>query len=295
MDLLAPFEGRLGTEVPGAERSSVAAALGELCRHGHAAWPELAVRDADLCECAADRVRGAVRIADEIAALPAADLALACACAAGDAAAIARFEDRYFRGARDALRRMGHDDAAADDFLQRLRERLFVAPPGEPARVRALAGGGDLGALVRIAAVRLSLNAKRDDHRAGGDPEPLLMQLALGTDPEAELVAERTRADVEGAFSDALAALAPRDRTLLRLHLVHDLSIDEIGATFRVHRSTAARWLARIRSELEDGTMRRLRDRLAADSDEVASLLRLVRSRLEVSFSRILATGGPKP
>src|SRR5262245_60541622 len=69
VDRLAPFEARLGTEVPGPERGSVAAALADLCRHGRAAWPELAVRDADLCECAADRVRGAVRIADEIAAL----------------------------------------------------------------------------------------------------------------------------------------------------------------------------------------------------------------------------------
>jgi RNA polymerase sigma-70 factor (ECF subfamily) len=186
---------------------------------------------------------------------------------------------------------MGRDDAAADDILQRLRERLFVAAPGEPARIRALAGGGDLGALVRIAAVRLALNAHRDDHRDGGDPEPLLAQLAFGSDPEGELVVERTRAEVERAFTEALAALAPRDRTLLRLHLVHDLSIDEIGATFRVHRSTAARWLARIRSELEDGTLKRLQDRLQAGDTEVASLIRLVRSRLDVSFSRILASG----
>src|SRR5258705_5402617 len=120
VDLLAPFEARLGTDVPGPERPAVATALAELCRLGHAAWPDLAVRDADLCECAADRVRGPVRIADEIAALPAPDLALACACAPGDAAAIARFEDRYFRAARDAVRRMAHADAATADFLQRL-------------------------------------------------------------------------------------------------------------------------------------------------------------------------------
>jgi RNA polymerase sigma-70 factor (ECF subfamily) len=290
VDLLDAFEARLGTEVPPAERGQVAASLAELVRRGRAAWPELAVAERDVCETAADRIRGAVRIADELDALPAADLHLATACAAGNPTAIERFEDRYFRAARDALRRMGRDAAAADDILQRVRERLFVAAPGEAPRIRTLAGGGDLGALVRIAAVRLALNAQRDDHRDGGDPEPLLAQLALGSDPEAEVIAEHTRAEVERAFTDALATLAPRDRTLLRLHLVHDLSIDEIGATFRVHRSTAARWLARIRSELEDGTLSRLQDRLGAGDTEAASLIRLVRSRLDVSFSRILAS-----
>ena len=288
--LLEPFEARLDSPLAAGERESAAAALAELYRRGRASWPAVALAEAELAECVADRVRGAGRVAEEIAGLPADDLYLACACAAGDAAAIAAFEDRYFGGARDALRRMGRDGAAIDDILQRLRERLFVARGADPPRIRALAGGGDLGALVRIAAVRLAFNDQRDDHRAPGDPEALLAELALGADPEAVLVAERSRVEVERAFADTLAGLPPRDRTLLRLHLLHDLSIDEIGATFDVHRSTAARWLARIRGDLEEGTLRLLQERLRADADELASLIRLVRSRLDISFSRILAT-----
>src|SRR5262245_19217688 len=74
VDLLDAFEARLGTDVPAPERPQVAASLAELVRRGRAAWPELAVAERDLCETAADRIRGAVRIADELDALPAADL-----------------------------------------------------------------------------------------------------------------------------------------------------------------------------------------------------------------------------
>jgi RNA polymerase sigma-70 factor (ECF subfamily) len=263
--------------------------LADLLRRGRLAWPELAVTDEAFAASVAVRVRDAARLLDQLAALPADDLLLVAACAHGDGAAIQRFEERYFRAAHESLRRMRLDAAVLDDLLQRLRERLFVAPAGQLPRICALVGGGDLGALVRIAAVRLALNAARDDRRSDDDPEPLLARLAIDLDPEAALFTAHARSTLARAFTDTLAALTARDRTVLRLHLVHGLAIDEIGATFRVHRSTAARWLAKIRGDLEEGALKLLRERLDLGEREAASLARLLQSRLEISFSRVLA------
>ncbi|HVK85823.1 MAG TPA: sigma-70 family RNA polymerase sigma factor [Kofleriaceae bacterium] len=288
--LLETFEAALGETVADDDRTPLAVALDELARRGRAAWPELSLSDAALARCVAERVRGAARIAEVTAALPPDDVALASACATGDAAAIGRFEDRYFPAAREALRRMGRDGGTVEDLLQRLRERLFVAPPGQVPRICALVGGGDLGALVRLSAVRLGLNAVRDDRRIDGDPQPLLEQLALDLDPETELISADARAAVRAAFTAALEALSARERTILRLHLIHGLSIDELGAAFSVHRSTAARWLAQVRGDLEEATRARLRAQWKLGEDELSSVLRRVHGQLDVSFSRVLAT-----
>src|SRR5688500_1313655 len=86
--------------------------------------------------------------------LDAAELYLACACATGDTAAIATFERRYFSAIPAALSRLslGPDEIA--EIKQVLRVRLLVGEAGEPARVIGYAGHGQLGGLVRIAAIR---------------------------------------------------------------------------------------------------------------------------------------------
>lgn len=53
------------------------------------------------------------------------------------------------------------------------------------------------------------------------------------------------------AIEDAAAELAPRDRALLRLHLVERASIDDIAALYRVHRATVARWIQSAREIVE--------------------------------------------
>nr|MBA3500847.1 transcriptional regulator [Deltaproteobacteria bacterium] len=49
-------------------------------------------------------------------------------------------------------------------------------------------------------------------------------------------------------------------------------------------RATTARWVIGARSGVLDGTRDRLRSGLGASSDEVESILRLVRSQLELSL-----------
>ncbi len=75
---------------------------------------------------------------------------------------------------------------------------------------------------------------------------------------------------------------------MLRLHLIHGLTIDEIAPMHEVHRATAARWMARARAEVLERSRARLGELLEADDREVESIMHLIASRLDVSIIRHL-------
>ena len=79
---------------------------------------------------------------------------------------------------------------------------------------------------------------------------------------------------------------------MLRAHFVHGLNIDEIAAAHGVHRATAARRLAKAREDLLRDTRRILLARLSLSRDELASVMRLIESKLHVSVERLLQTRG---
>jgi hypothetical protein len=59
-----------------------------------------------------------------------------------------------------------------------------------------------------------------------------------------------------------------------------------------VHRATAARWLARVRTDLVDGTLAKLSAALGIGRASAASIVRLVQSQLELSVVRHLSDQG---
>ena len=95
-------------------------------------------------------------------------------------------------------------------------------------------------------------------------------------------------ADFKQAFEHAMASLEPSERNILRMSFVSDLSIDEIGKLYSIHRATAARRLARARARLAELTREHLRQRLDLDEGEFTSIVRLVHSQLNLSISRVL-------
>ncbi len=274
-------------------RAAIEAALAEPIGRAREAWPGVDVPVEAVVDLVATRLASsgeapAASLQERLAQMQVADLYLACGCARGDAAALRAFEQRYFTAVAPALARMGAS-GLVDEVKQILREKWFVAAPGRPPRILDLAGNGDLGGLVHVAAIRTALKLRRFDERVElVDRESMLDALAPHADPELALVKEQHRAELKRAVGDAVASLSPRGRNVLKLHLVHGLSIDEIGRAHGVHRATAARWLERVREELQAETRRLLRQRLGLDGAEMESVVRLVESRLEVSFRRLL-------
>lgn len=115
-----------------------------------------------------------------------------------------------------------------------------------------------------------------------------VMRPELGDAVADRLVREsRLMAKVSHPF-EACAALEPRLRAALRMHLVDELTIDPIGVAYGVHRATAARWIQRAKDELAADTHRRLRAVLALTATELDRVAALVSSQLDVSRSQLL-------
>ena len=84
-----------------------------------------------------------------------------------------------------------------------------------------------------------------------------------------------------------LRALESRERSVLRMHVVDGLNIDEIGTVHRVHRPTVARRIAKARETLLAETRARLPTSLKINESQFASLMIVVRSHLDLSVERL--------
>jgi RNA polymerase sigma-70 factor, ECF subfamily len=73
------------------------------------------------------------------------------------------------------------------------------------------------------------------------------------------------------------------------LTLIAGLSLDRVGAMYRVNPSTVSRWLSAAREELLARMQRHLRETRNLDPAELESMVRLVRSQVDVSLSGLLA------
>jgi len=221
------------------------------------------------------------------------DLWAACAAAHGDPRAIAAIRERCFGALAGALRHVGATGALVDEIEADLLDQLFVAAPERPPRIVNYSGRGDLRSWLRSAAIRTALKklgARRlavlsDDAMLDGFASP-------AADPVLAQLKVEYRDDVKRAFQAAFAELTARDRTLLRQHYIDELTVDHLGAAYRVHRATAARWLASVRDALLAGTRAHLAAKLQLAVEDVDSILVVLYSQLDVSFARLVGTDG---
>jgi len=267
--------------------------LWNLIAEGRAAWPDLALEPRVLVTFVAQRLEGDGDPEEAIDGLRAADLYLACACAAGSSEAITQFDRHYMKEVDIALARMRVGPPRVADVKQLVRTRLFVGADGVSGKIGEYAGRGDLRRWVRSVAVRTCLNDMRKGKREiVTDDDQLIAQQAMpGDDPELAYMKRTYAHEFKEAFAQALAALGAREQTLLRYHHVDGSNIDEIGAIYRVHRVTAFRWLEKAKEQLVKGTLELLRARLKLSAKELDSVLRMIRSQIHLSLVRHL--GGP--
>jgi RNA polymerase sigma-70 factor (ECF subfamily) len=264
--------------------------LAELCAAAHRELPELgdAIDERALVRTLA--VRAPDRdVAGYLDRCHPGELALAQAASRGHPEAIARLE-RDHRGVLDAVcARYTGPALAVADLRQILREKLYVAPPGERPKLAEYAGQGKLASWLRITAVRVCLDLARRKDRAREAPTAD-GELAMPDprDLSLEVIKAEYRAAVAEAMRDAAARLDLADRHLLHQHFVAGLSIDELGVALGIHRATAARRVARAREAYLADVRGLLADRLRLSRDELDGVIGMVLSRLDVSISRLL-------
>lgn len=259
-------------------------ALAALWREAAAAWPRVVVEGERFVEHLAVRAPGGGFPA-ALAALHSRDLYLACALEDGDDAAAAVFRTRIVDDLDERI--VPAAQGRLDEVRQRVCERLLVAD-GAPPRIASYRGHGALHAWVRVTAARIALDLVR------AEPERSLGEAALaaagpaGPDPELAHVRATTRAALASAIERAAAQLSVRERTLLRLSLLDELTIDDLAALYRVHRATAARWLSAARDGLGHSARRELAAATGLAADELTSALRLLETQIDLSWSRFL-------
>ncbi|MDB4941687.1 MAG: putative DNA-binding regulatory protein [Labilithrix sp.] len=220
------------------------------------------------------------------------DLAFATACASGDARAIAAFERELVDAVPKALVRLKPDARFVDEVRQELRQKLLVGAPGQPPKIMEYEGRGPLAAWVRVVAMRIAYTHHRDAAKTTSDDVDAFERLADGADaPDVAHLKAHYAVEVRAAFEEAVLALPVEARSVLRASAVEGMTIDQIGAVYQVHRATAARWLSHARTTLLDGLRAALQRRLGVERAACDSIVALVRSRIDLSMSRVLGPG----
>jgi RNA polymerase sigma-70 factor, ECF subfamily len=253
-----------------------------------AAWPKLSLGEGPLIHAIAHRITADLSAAHAIAAMQTDDLYLACGCAAGDPAAFAGFEQHCGAMIDRAIASSGASPAERADLGQIVRQRLLVASAnGRPPRITGYSARGSLRAWVRVVATRevARMLARAQREVAAEDRE--LAGLISGDDPEISYLKRLYREEFRRSFHSAMDALEARERLLLRQCMLDGLSIDQLAALHGVHRATVARWVQAARDAVVAGTQRDLTRRLRLSRTELVSMIRLIRSQLDVSLSRL--------
>ncbi|SEL87693.1 RNA polymerase sigma-70 factor, ECF subfamily [Stigmatella aurantiaca] len=220
--------------------------------------------------------------------LHAADLYLACACAEGERLALHAFEQHVLQRVPSRLGAL--PAATVDEVLQVLRARLLLGRGEAPARIADYSGRGPLLAWVRIIATRVAaeLVSQQGRQELFDEPPETLARMLAADDPERALLREDSRRVLLEALRQALGALPERERTLLRLHHLHGLTMDRLSAMYGESRSGVARRVAHARERLLALTHAELAGRLKLAGSELQSLLGLVRSRLDFNLHHLM-------
>ena len=222
----------------------------------------------------------------------AADLYLACACLTGNGFAIRAFRDQYI-ATFDLASLARRHEVQPDEVRQLLAIKLLVADSDQPPRLASYGGRGALAGWVRVAATRIALDAIR--HAPSDQPgsneqdvERLAEAASVELDGELLVMRERYLAEFRLALREALDELVVQHRALLRLHYIEGMTTAALAKLYQTSRNTIVRRIADARTALFEATISRLTERVGLPADEYSTLLRLVRSHIDVSIERLL-------
>lgn len=211
------------------------------------------------------------------------ELVWAWQAARGHPPAIAKIDEIIAREAARAAGRFDRSVDFRDEVAQAARIRLLV---GEHPRVLDYRGRGPLAAWIGIAVLRTALNLRRGKAPLTADVVTELV--SHEPDPELRHLKSLYRAQFREALEHALAALADRQRALLRLHCVEGMSMVALGRLYGVHETTVARWVRAATSEVAEAARQRLYERLALSPSGLESVARMVLSNLDYSIAAVL-------
>jgi len=278
------YRGRATGEPAGVGDAELGAALRRLFDEGRRAWPGVELGIEAFVGYLAERAGGP--LPSEIRGP---DLYLACACVTRGRGAIEAFDRAYLAQMGAHLARLGPTPAFVDEVRQEVRDKLFVSSDAAPPRIAEYHGKGALVNWVRVVALRVAMNMRRQPWPAAADDDGELDRPAPDN-PEMDYEGERYRQAFAEVIRGAVAALDGEHRRILRRHFADGLTLDVLAVELGVHRATVARRLAAARLALRRDTRQRHRAALGCTDSEVERLGTELRSQLDLSLSVLLRT-----
>lgn len=185
----------------------------------------------------------------------------------------------------DCLRPPGATAHECDEVVQKTRVLLLVEQ--QRNRLCSYQGQGSFASFVTTTALRLFTRGRRQSGR-DDEGEAALRRLPAMVDLERRVSRLEHQALFADAFHRAVQGLTSRERLLLQLSHVKGLSIDVLAPMFDISRATAARWVARAREALREGTLKHLAERTQLDREDVSGLVASLHTQFDVSLTRLL-------
>ncbi len=238
------------------------------CQSARAAWPKISVGDAVFAGYLGERIGVWPDKAAPLAGLQLGDLFLACGCVRGDSQALAAFDKTHIAKVGLFVRKLKLPAAMLQDLMQLLREKMLIGVPPQAPKIASYAGRGSLEGWVRVSAVNAAMNLLRSEKRYAPEAEPE----AIFDTPEVQHFRAQHEAAFSQAFAEAAQGLSERERGLLSLYFLDELSLERMAKVYQVHLSTVARWIEKARELLFDKTTALLRARLRLSAEELEDL-----------------------
>lgn len=220
----------------------------------------------------------------------ASDVFLAAAIEAGDAVAVGWLKSQIRRALLSMSRPVPQQ--LFDDVESEVLTLISVGSEGRAARIGDYAALGPLAAWVHAVVARTAgAMATRLGRGEQASFELLVLREldeASPSTPELELLRGRLRPHLVPALQAAAAGLEKRARSLLALHYLDGVGLEELARAYQVHRTTVSRWLVFAR----DAFLERARDELANRANigrlDVDSAMRALNSQLDLNLRRAL-------
>jgi RNA polymerase sigma-70 factor, ECF subfamily len=213
------------------------------------------------------------------------DLYLACACAQRMPEGLRAFSRTFQPIIAGAARSFDPAPAFCDEVAQQLNENLFVGSSGVRAGIHQYAGDGPLAGFVATCAKRLAgrIHSGASKTQLKAEQE-LVEQFSDADGNEITLLKRHYKEIFNRALTVALRQLPQRDRLVLRMNLVSRLSTAKIASMYNVSQPTVSRWIQKAAQEIFSNVKEIVREQLGVDTRDVASLLALVRSQIEITI-----------
>ncbi|MGH9747971.1 MAG: RNA polymerase sigma factor [Candidatus Acidiferrales bacterium] len=241
-------------------------------------------------------------VAGYLESLHLSDLALACACSAGDPAAWEFFVDRFrpelYRSARVILAKSPAADADARELADSLFADLYGLRESSDGFRRSLFeyfhGRSKLTTWLHALLAQRHVDQLRRGQKtqslddsvgdSGGIADTLESKNAP-PDPERDAYL----AMLQAALTRELAAIAPRDRLRLAYYYVEDLTLAEIGRLLGEHEATVSRKLERTRADLRHSVEATLREEKKLSDAQLRACFEYARQQWPFDLSRALS------